>query len=141
MQLKNTDDLKQELMEESDLDRFLDKNKDSFIEPVVQQLLAEMIGQKGVSKAVLAKQAGMSEVYLHQVFAGKRNPSRNRLICLCFGMNATLDESQRLLRLSGYSQLFPHKKRDAVIMYGLAHSMTLFQVNDKLYAEDEETLN
>ncbi len=140
MQQKTTGELKQELMGDWDLDRFLEENHNSFTETDIQALLTEMVNEKGISKAVLAKQAGMSEVYLHQVFAGKRNPSRNRLICLCFGLSTTLQECQRLMKQCGFAQLYPHKKRDAIILYGLMHGMTLFEVNDKLFLEDEETL-
>ncbi len=140
MERKNTGDLKRDLMGESDLDRFLEENKDCFTESTVQELLLGLMSKKEISKAVLAKQAGMSEVYLHQVFAGKRNPSRNRLICLCFGMATTLEECQQLLKSCGFAQLYPHKKRDAIIVFGLMHGMTLFEVNDKLFLEDEETL-
>ena len=82
----------------------------------------------------------MSEVYLHQVFAGRRNPSRSRLLCLCFGLNATLEETQELLKQCGHAQLYPKNRRDAIIQYGLANGMDLFAVNDKLFAENEETL-
>ena len=99
-----------------------------------------MIEKKGISKAVLAKQAGMSEVYLHQVFAGRRNPSRSRVLCICFGLDATLDEIQELLKQCSLAQLYPREKRDAIIIYGLLHGLSLFEVNDKLFEEDEETL-
>ena len=140
MQRKDTNDLKQELMAECDLDRFLSENQDHFFDRSVQEVLNDLVAKKGISKAVLAKQAGMSEVYLHQVFAGRRNPSRNRLLCLGFGLNATLEECQDLMKQCGLAQLYPGKKRDAIIIYGLIHEMTLFEVNDKLFTEDEETL-
>ena len=82
----------------------------------------------------------MSEVYLHQVFAGRRNPSRSRVLCICFGLNATLDETQELLKQCSLAQLYPREKRDAIVIYGLLHGMSLFEVNDKLFEEDEETL-
>ena len=140
MRRKETSDLKQELMMECDLDRFLSENRDNFSERTVQEVLSDLVQSKGISKAVLAKQAGMSEVYLHQVFAGRRNPSRNRLLFLCFGLNTTLEECQDFLKQCGLAQLYPWKKRDAIIIYGLLHGMSLFEVNDKLFTEDEETL-
>ena len=82
----------------------------------------------------------MSEVYLHQVFSGRRNPSRSRILCMCFGMKATVEEAQELLKQAGLAQLYPREKRDAIILYGLLHGMDLFEVNDKLFEEDEETL-
>ena len=137
---KNTDDLQQELMAAEDLNQFIADNEDRFLRENVAEAVAELFDKKSVSKANLAKKAGMSEVYLHQVFAGYRNPTRNRLLCLCFGMEATLEETQGLLKRCGYAQLYSRKKRDAVVIYGLLHGMTLFEVNDKLFFEQEETL-
>ena len=82
----------------------------------------------------------MSDVYLHQIFAGRRIPSRNRLLCLCYGLDATIEETQELLKLCSLAQLYPKHKRDAIIYYGLAHGISLFEINDKLFAENEETL-
>ena len=137
---KNTDDLQQELMTAADLNQFIEDNEDKFSRENIADALNNLFLQKDVSKATLAKNAGMSEVYLHQVFAGHRNPSRNRLLCLCFGMEATLEETQTLLKQCGYAQLYSRKKRDAVVIYGLLHGMTLFEVNDKLFCENEDTL-
>lgn len=137
---KSTDELQQELMSAPDLKQFLEDNEDKFSRENIADALNELFGQKNISKAALAKSSGLSEVYLHQVFAGLRNPSRNRLICLCFGLSATLEETQALLKRCGYAQLYPRKKRDAVVIYGLLHGMDLFEVNDKLFCEDEDTL-
>ena len=82
----------------------------------------------------------MSEVYLHQIFSGQRNPSRNRIICLCFGLKASVEEAQDLLKKCGFAQLYAKNRRDAIILYGLQNSMDLFAVDDKLFAEKEETL-
>ena len=104
-------------------------------------VLADVRWHEGAKKAfTLARQAGMSEVYLHQVFSGRRNPSRDRLLCLCIGLEATLEETQCLLKQSAYAQLYPKSKRDAIITYGILHHMELHAINDKLFAENEKTL-
>ena len=138
--MKNTDNLRQDLMNAADLDSFLSDNRDNFNGDSVGELLSRLYLRKNISKASLAKQSGMSEVYLHQVFAGRRKPSRNRLLCLCFGLSATLEETQELLKQCGHAQLYPRNKRDAIILFGLVNGLTLFAVNDKLFSEDEETL-
>jgi DNA-binding phage protein len=137
---KTTDELQQALLAAPDLDRFLEENNDKFNHETVPALLNAVYEKKNISKATLAKQSGMSSVYLHQVFSGRRNPSRNRMICICLGMEATLDETQDLLKLSGMGLLYPKDRRDAIIIYGLLHHQTLFEVNDKLFCENEETL-
>lgn len=138
--MKNTDDLRQELMESPDLDQFLTDNQEDFDGGKIGEMLNALFQKRRVSKAALAKLSGMSEVYLHQVFAGRRNPSRSRLLCLCFGLDATVEETQLLLKHCGHAQLYPKNRRDAIILYGLANDMDLFDVNDKLFRENEETL-
>lgn len=93
-----------------------------------------------ISKTALARQSGISEVYLHQVFSGRRTPSRNRLLCLCFGLGASVDEAQDLLRHARLAPLYSRDRRDAIVIFGLSHNMTLGEINDKLYAEDADTL-
>ncbi len=140
MDKKNTDGLQQELMDSTDLSQFLSRNQEQFVDKSVAELLNHLFEKKNISKAVLAKQAGMSEIYLHQIFAGRRTPSRNRLLCLCYGLEASIEETQELLRLCGMAELYPKLKRDAIIYYGLLHKLDLFVINDKLFDENEDTL-
>lgn len=138
--MKNTDDLRQELMESPDLDQFLTDNQEDFDGGRIGEMLNALFQKHRISKAALARLSGMSEVYLHQVFAGRRNPSRSRLLCLCFGLDATVEETQLLLKHCGHAQLYPKNRRDAIILYGLANNMDLFDINDELFRENEETL-
>ena len=140
MKKKETDNLQQELMDSPDLTRFLSQNQDHFVNKSTAELLNLLFEKKNISKAALAKQSCMSEIYLHQIFAGRRNPSRNRLLCLCYGLEANVEETQELLKLCGMAQLYPKLKRDAIIYYGLQHKLNLFEINDKLFDENEETL-
>lgn len=140
MKEKDTNDLQSELMSAPDLGRFLSENEDKFNNETFTDLLQSLFRKKKISKAALAKKAGISNVYLYQIFSGERNPSRNRILCLCFGLNATLDEAQELLKRSGFAQLYVKEKRDAIIIYALTHAMTLDEVNDQLFLEHAETL-
>lgn len=140
MNQKNTDDLRQELMDTPDLTRFLAENQVSFRAERVSGLLSAMLERRQISKAKLARRSGMSEIYLHQIFAGRRNPTRSRLICLCYGLGATLEETQELLRLGGMAQLYPRTRRDAILIYGLTHRVSVFEINDRLFEEGEEPL-
>ena len=140
MKDKTTDDLRQALMAESNIDSYLRENQPFFAGQSIAELLAVYYERTDLSKAALARKAGMSEVYLHQVFAGRRNPSRDRLLCLCVGLETTLEEAQRLLKQAGYAPLYPRLKRDAIISFGIVHHMELGEINDKLFAENEKTL-
>ena len=140
MKNKTTDDLSQALMAESNIDSYLQENQPFFAGQSISELLATYYERTDLSKAALARKAGMSEVYLHQVFAGRRNPSRDRLLCLCVGLETSLEEAQQLLKLASYAPLYPRLKRDAIISYGIVHHMALGEINDKLFTENEKTL-
>ena len=140
MQDKSTDDLRQELMESPDLEQYLAENDAFFSSKDAAAMLNQLFKNCGLSKAALAKRSGMSEIYLHQIFSGRRNPSRSRLLCLCIGLGASLEETQELLKLCGLAQLYPKLRRDAIIIYGLTHRLSLFSINDSLFSSDEETL-
>lgn len=137
---KSTTDLSQELMETANIDTYLSGNQSYFEYQDLTDLLTELYGRKSISKAALARRAGMSEVYLHQVFSGRRRPSRDRLLCLCIGMEATLEETQSLLKQAAYAQLYPKIKRDAIIAHGILHQIPLETINDKLFSENEKAL-
>lgn len=140
MRKKNTDDLQSELFSAPNLSGFLSANREQFINESFASMLQELFQKCGLTKAALAKKSGTSEVYLYQIFSGERTPSRDRTICLCFGLSATLDQAQELLKRSGFAQLYVKNRRDAIIIYGLAHKMELAEINDRLFSEDEATL-
>lgn len=140
MKLKSTADLSQELMTEPDITAYIKENKFSFVDSSVPELLTKLIEERKISKAELARRSGMSEVYLHQLFSGRRKPSRDRLLCLCIGLNLTLDETQRLLQLAEFAQLYPRIKREAMISHGICHGTSLEEMNELLFAENEKTL-
>lgn len=140
MEEKSTSDLRQELMREANIDSYIKANQPFFFDRSIAELLTELYDKKTVSKADLARRSGMSEVYLHQVFSGRRKPSRDRLLCLCVGLGATLEETQRLLQQAVYAQLYPKVKRDAIITHGIIHHAQVDEINDKLFAEQEKTL-
>ena len=140
MNKKKTDDLLKELTAAPNLSRFLSTNQEQFVDKNFSDMLQEMFQRSGMSKATFAKKAGTSEVYLYQIFSGGRTPSRDRTLCLCVGLSATLEETQELLKYSGLAQLFAKNRRDAIIIYGLIHNMELVEINDRLFLENEATL-
>lgn len=140
METRTTENLWEDLRTAEDLSQFLTDNKEDFRKETVPDVLNELFRTKKISKAALAKRASMSEVYLHQVFAGQRNPSRNRLLCMCLGMSASLDETQKVLKLCGSAQLYIRNRRDVIISFGLLHGMSVQEVNDYLFNEKEATL-
>lgn len=127
-------------MKESNIDSYIKRNRSSFVERDLTKLLAEFYDRRRMTKADLARRSGMSEVYLHQLFAGRRCPSRDKLLCFCIGLELNVDDAQRILREASYVQLYPRICREAVIYHGLAHKHTLLEINDALMRAGEKRL-
>ena len=141
MQEKPTGDLREELMQAPSIDTYIHDNQEIFAGQEITESLAELYDRKAISKAALARKSGMSEVYLHQVFSGRRMPSRDRLLCICIALELSLEETQDLLKRASYAQLYPRIQRDAIISYGILHHMDLEEINQTLFAENEKTLS
>lgn len=141
MEKKTTDNLRQELMDQPSIKAYLSKNRSCFTQLGILDLLESLRERCGLPKAEIARRSGMSEVYLHQVFSGRRNPSRDRLLALCVGVGASLEEANQLLRQAAYAQLYPRLRRDAIIGHGLAHRRSLVEINESLFMANEKALS
>ena len=140
MEQTPADILLRELMEDDDLEACLQRNDGLFLRKTVAQGLAELFQTRSISKAELARRSDVSLVYLHQVFAGKRTPSRDRLLGLCLALGASVEETQHLLLGTFYSPLNPLNRRDAVLIFALAHGMKLPEVRAALEGAGEPPL-
>ena len=140
MEGKTTGELLEELMEPGSFSSYLSRNREQMLHPNVGRELDKLCRGQKLSKAAVARRSGVSEVYLHQVLAGKRSPSRDRLLCLCIGLSAGVEEIQKLLRQAGFAQLDPRITRDALILYGLSRGQSLPQINGALLVQGEKAL-
>ena len=91
MKGKTTGELLEELMEPGSFSSYLSRNREQMLHPNVGRELDKLCRGQKLSKAAVARRSGVSEVYLHQVLAGKRSPSRDRLLCLCIGLSAGVE--------------------------------------------------
>ena len=137
---KHTTELLRDLKRTATFSDFVKRNSSSLKHSEFTETLNRLYLAQGRSKAEIARAAGISEAYLYQICSGARVPSRNRLLCVCIGMKAEIEDTQMLLKQCGYAPLYPREKRDAVILHGLMHGMELNSVNDTLFEEGEEPL-
>ena len=70
---------------------------------------------------------------MYQIFSGEKNPSRDKLLALAFGLALTGDETQRMLKISCNRELYARDTRDALILFALERGNTILEVNESLY--------
>lgn len=117
--------LEKEIKETSSFSKFWERHKKQIISKPVSDYLRELLNQKGMKRADVVVQTGLDKAYVYQIFAGKKKPSRDKLITIAFGMKLREEETQTMLRLAGYRELWAKDERDALLLFGIQKKMSL----------------
>ena len=141
MQVRNTTDLEQELASCAQIKQYLDENAEQMLDRPLSDYLTDLMSERGLTRSDVIRDSGLNDIYAHQIFSGRRVPSRDKLLCICFGLHLAAEETQNLLKWCGFSALYAKKRRDSVIMYALHHHFSLMQCNEELYNIGEILLN
>ena len=116
------------IINSKDFLKLLDENKDSFKDLPVSEYLRKLCEERGIVAEQVIKKAQIDRTYGHQIFNGTRMPSRDKLLQLAFGFGLSLEETQKLLKSSGKSELYPKFKWDAAVIDGLSHHMDIMEI-------------
>ena len=138
---KSTDMLLEELKDFCSFKSFYKENKENIASVSLSEYLEKLIAEKGLNKSEIIEKSEMSEVYAYQIISGiKTNPKREKVLCLAVGMGLSLEETQELLKKTGYAPLYAKSPFDAIIIYGLAKGFGVVQINNLLFEYEQETL-
>lgn len=137
---KTTDELLNEIQNSREIEKFIEQNSSEFADAPLHEHICDIIKEKELKKSKVVAGAGLNRIYGYQILAGKRMPSRDKLIALGFGLHLKLDEMNDLLRYGGYSPLYARNKRDAVIIFALANGKSIFIANEMLFDNGFEIL-
>ena len=116
---KTTSELTHEIKATTDIEDYLEKNKENMIEGHLSGHLNTLLAQKGISRADVVRNSHLDRAYVYQIFSGEKTPSRDKLIAIAFGLHLTDDETQKMLKLSGNRELYARDKRDALILFSI----------------------
>ena len=121
----STEELLALLFKTSSLAQFLDGNASELSLPPFHAYITSLcVARKEVPEHVIQR-AGLEKSFGHQLFSGRRTPSRDTVLQLAFGFSLTIAETQELLKVAGKSPLYPRVKRDSAIIYCLYHAVSL----------------
>lgn len=93
---------------------------------------AELCSQKGIKPGNLVGKIALSKPYIYNLAKGEKLPSKEAVIKIALGLHASVEETNRLLKLSGNKELYPKKEEDAVVEYGIRNNWTVYQIDELL---------
>lgn len=136
-----TEELTNKLKEYTDIDAFMEENRAEFDEDAFKSYLDYLLKKTGLSKSKLSDKSGISNPYIYELFNGNKDcPRKDILIKLAFGLNLTLVETNRLLKLGGVSELRSKLRRESIIIFCLNKSYDIATTDDLLYKHNQPTL-
>ena len=131
-----TDELLALLFKERNLEQFLQRNESAYLTASFSDYLNAWCKKHVEVPEQVIRRANLEKSYGHQLFSGKRNPSRDTVLQLAFAMDADLPQAQEMLRIARRSPLYPRIKRDAVLIYCLHNHISL--VDAQIILQDLE---
>lgn len=138
---KSTMELLELLRSSASISDFIDQTADELIQlKPLHQYLDELIQEKNLKKSEVIRQSGIDRGYGYDIFAGKKLPSRDKVLAICFAMHLSQDEVQGLLKCTGYPQLYARVERESIILFALQHNLSLIDTNELLYEMNYEDL-
>lgn len=96
---------------------------------------------KNLKRPQVVKDAHLDATFGYQIFKGDRGCSRDKLFSLAFAMNCNLTETNRMLKLAGYRELYLKNKRDTVISFCIKSGKSLPETDYELYRFGQETIS
>lgn len=136
MNRKHTSELLAELKEDGAFEQYVKRNEEEFEEQEFCEYLRKLCTSLGKVPEQVIKNSQIDRTYGHQLFSGRRKPSRDKVLLLSFGMELPFEETQELLRASGKNTLYPKIKRDAAIIYGKNKGLTVLEMQELLFSLD-----
>ena len=121
----STDELLKLLFKERSLEQFLQRNESAYLSSGFSDYLSDWCKVHQEVPEQLIRRANLEKSFGHQLFSGKRKPSRDTVIQLAFAMGANVSETQEMLKIARKSLLYPRIKRDTVIIYCLHNHISL----------------
>ena len=121
----STDELLALLFKERNLEHFLQRNESAYLTISFSDYLNDWCRKRQQVPEQVIRRANLEKSYGHQLFSGKRNPSRDTVLQMAFAMQADLAQAQEMLKIARRSPLYPRIKRDVAIIYCLHNHISL----------------
>lgn len=137
---QETQEIMNKLQKEKDIAKFTKENEAVFLERPLIEYLEMLLQRSGMKKADIIKKAGLTPVYGYQIFDGRREPKRDKVIQLAIGFSLSMEETQKLLKKAGHNELYPKVKRDVLLIYAVNNGMDIDAVENLLYQMGETSL-
>lgn len=102
--------------------------------------LYDIMEKHQMSAKDIIGRSSIERSYFYHILSGQKTPGRNMILRICLCMNATLTETNQLLRISNQGVLYAKVRRDAAIIFAIDKKYSMQQANELLLELNEVPL-
>lgn len=89
-------------------------------QPDFVSYMDELLARKQMKRQEVLLRANLPQKYGYKLLTGESHTTdRDKLLRICFAMELSLKETQRVLKLYGMNELYPKNKRDVALIVAL----------------------
>ncbi|MGN0603307.1 MAG: XRE family transcriptional regulator [Oscillospiraceae bacterium] len=129
MNAVSTDKLENELSEITDINDYIEKNSGEFINTKLSDYLNKLATSRNMEIADIIRNSGLNRGYAYQIFEGGKNPKRDKVIALAFGMKLNFAEVQKLMKTACLRPLYARDERDSLIIFAVKKGYGIIDTN------------
>ena len=129
---KSTDELLKSLRSKHDIEDFFKENASELIFESLSDMIVFYMKSKSLKKSEVVRRSMLGNYAYNIINGDRKNPERDKLIMLCFGLTLTADEANRLLKMSSNGELYVRNPRDLVLIYALDRRKSVLDANTML---------
>ena len=132
---KNTTELVQELEQAKntlEFQEFLKRNHREMQRASFGDIVLRLCARYETTASCLQPQIAISKSQFYNLLNGTRNPSKESVFKIAFGLQITPGELDELLQASDYQALDPKKREDAIIIFGLENKKEVGKIDELL---------
>lgn len=140
MKNNTTEFLNEKILNSDNIKKFLENHKDKLDHSKFCNALYSIIEEKDLSIAQALKKSIINNSYGYQIFNGRRIPSRDKVIQLIIGLELSLEQGNKLLKLAEKSPLYVRNVRDAIFIYAINKKISLIDLEDLLIQQGLDSI-
>ena len=129
---KSTDESLKSLRSKHDIEDFFKENASELIFESLSDMIVFYMKSKNLKKSEVVRRSMLGNYAYNIINGDRKNPERDKLIMLCFGLTLTADEANRLLKMSSNGELYVRNPRDLVLIYALDRRKSVLDANTML---------
>lgn len=105
---------------------------EQFSSPTSAFYLCRLLDEKHWQIRAAIRACHLERSYGYQIFNGTRPPTRTILLRLALVLALDIEETQKMLILNNKAVLYPRRRFDAAVLYGLSHRLALEETDELL---------